>query len=192
MLKDYYDILGLEQGASKEAIRLAYKKKAFEFHPDKNKSPNAHEQFIRISEAYEILMLGYKPVKKYVNPYAKYYNMKTPPEDPEEFKMWKKVAMARIRQKAKERAKMEFDEFMAECEAFKKSRYFYVGKAFFYLAALIYILTAAFLIALPFITAFGSGRYLYAIAMAPLAFLGYVMYVHGFSEYEYWSNYFIR
>jgi DnaJ-class molecular chaperone len=52
---NYYKILGLEPIASKEEIKKAYRKLALEFHPDRNKSPNAHEKFIEINEAYLIL-----------------------------------------------------------------------------------------------------------------------------------------
>lgn len=54
-LWDYYRVLGLRQGASDDEIRKAYRKKAMEYHPDRNSSPDAHEMFIRITEAYEYL-----------------------------------------------------------------------------------------------------------------------------------------
>jgi len=52
---DYYKVLGLSSIATKEEIKKAYRKLALEFHPDKNKSPDAHEKFIEINEAYLIL-----------------------------------------------------------------------------------------------------------------------------------------
>jgi uncharacterized protein YecT (DUF1311 family) len=54
-LNDYYSILGIRQGASDDEIRKAYRRKAMEYHPDRNKSENAQEMFIRITEAYEYL-----------------------------------------------------------------------------------------------------------------------------------------
>ncbi len=55
-LWDYYKELGLRQGASDDEIRKAYRKKAMEYHPDRNNSPEAQEMFIRITEAYEYLI----------------------------------------------------------------------------------------------------------------------------------------
>jgi hypothetical protein len=55
-LWDYYKVLGLRQGASDDDIRKAYRKKAMEYHPDRNHSPDAQEMFIRITEAYEYLI----------------------------------------------------------------------------------------------------------------------------------------
>lgn len=55
MFPDYYKVLGLSSIATKEEIKKAYRKFALEFHPDKNKSPDAHEKFIEINEAYLIL-----------------------------------------------------------------------------------------------------------------------------------------
>jgi hypothetical protein len=54
-LKDYYSILGLKSTASTDEIKKAYKKLAFKYHPDVSSFNNAHNKFIEISEAYEIL-----------------------------------------------------------------------------------------------------------------------------------------
>ena len=50
MGKDYYKILGISKGASDDEIKKAYKKLALKFHPDKNKSSNAEEQFKLVAE----------------------------------------------------------------------------------------------------------------------------------------------
>ena len=54
MGKDYYQVLGVNKGASPEEIKKAYRKLALKFHPDKNKSPGAEEKFKEIAEAFEV------------------------------------------------------------------------------------------------------------------------------------------
>src|SRR5512135_1316338 len=53
--KNYYEILGIPKGSSKELIKDAYRKLAMQYHPDRNKSPGAEEKFKEISEAYAVL-----------------------------------------------------------------------------------------------------------------------------------------
>ena len=55
MGKDYYKILGLPKSATDDEIKKAYRKLALKYHPDKNKSPQAEEQFKLVAEAYEVL-----------------------------------------------------------------------------------------------------------------------------------------
>ncbi|MGA3059540.1 MAG: molecular chaperone DnaJ [Candidatus Bathyarchaeia archaeon] len=53
--RDYYEVLSVQRGASKDEIKDAYRKLAMQFHPDRNKSPDAEEKFKEISEAYAVL-----------------------------------------------------------------------------------------------------------------------------------------
>ncbi|MCE8423353.1 MAG: molecular chaperone DnaJ [Candidatus Methanoperedens sp.] len=53
--RDYYEILGVDKKAPVDEIKTAYRKLAMQYHPDKNKSPDAEEKFKEISEAYAVL-----------------------------------------------------------------------------------------------------------------------------------------
>ncbi len=54
--QDYYEILGVSKSADKKEIKKAYRKKAIQYHPDKNPdNKEAEEKFKQAAEAYEIL-----------------------------------------------------------------------------------------------------------------------------------------
>jgi molecular chaperone DnaJ len=54
--RDYYEVLGIERGASAEDIKKAYRKMAVKYHPDKNPGDKeAEEKFKEVGEAYEAL-----------------------------------------------------------------------------------------------------------------------------------------
>ena len=56
MKEDYYEILGVSKNSTASEIKKAYRKKAIEFHPDKNPDDKAAEaNFKKAAEAYEVL-----------------------------------------------------------------------------------------------------------------------------------------
>ncbi|WP_158735052.1 molecular chaperone DnaJ [Alteribacillus sp. YIM 98480] len=53
--RDYYEVLGLDENASVDEIKKAYRKLARKYHPDVNKEENAEEKFKEVKEAYDTL-----------------------------------------------------------------------------------------------------------------------------------------
>jgi molecular chaperone DnaJ len=53
--RDYYEVLGIQKGATKDQIKDSYRKLAMQYHPDRNKDSGAEEKFKEISEAYAVL-----------------------------------------------------------------------------------------------------------------------------------------
>ncbi len=53
--RDYYEVLGLDRNATDDDVKKAFRKLAFQYHPDRNNDENATEKFKEINEAYEVL-----------------------------------------------------------------------------------------------------------------------------------------
>ena len=54
--KDYYNILGIDRAASADDVHRAYRRRARELHPDRNKQdPRAEDKFKELGEAYRVL-----------------------------------------------------------------------------------------------------------------------------------------
>lgn len=62
-MKKYFQILGLPETASQDEIKKKYRKLAMRIHPDRNPSPKAKEDFLQLTDAYEIL-IGKKPAPR--------------------------------------------------------------------------------------------------------------------------------
>jgi len=54
-VQNHYAILGVSPGATPEVIKTSYRRKANQYHPDKNPSLDAASRFREIQEAYEVL-----------------------------------------------------------------------------------------------------------------------------------------
>lgn len=53
--QDYYQVLGVSRNATEDEIKRAFRRLAFQYHPDRNKDHQAEEKFKEINEAYQVL-----------------------------------------------------------------------------------------------------------------------------------------
>lgn len=105
---NYYAILGVKPGASKNKIKKAYRLKAKKLHPDINPSPDAKKQFLKLSEAYQYL-IDFRPNKPRTRDFEKKQE-------------WRKNTQEEIRKRAEEYARMKRREFL-------KSKAYRINKA---------------------------------------------------------------
>jgi DnaJ-class molecular chaperone len=53
---DFHEVLGVGPNATEAEIKIAYREKARLFHPDRNKNPDAAAKFMKVHDAYTILL----------------------------------------------------------------------------------------------------------------------------------------
>ena len=98
-LNDYYSVLGLPLNSSIEDIKKAYRKKAWECHPDRNSSPDSIDRFINITEAYDFLISNHRKILDEDQAYDKVM------ED------WRKYRQDRSRRRANSYARTSYGKF---------------------------------------------------------------------------------
>jgi len=103
-IEKYYAVLGISESATIMVVKEAYRQKAKILHPDRNKSPDAHEQFILLSEAYACI----------INIKSGNTLVQVSYED------WIRQNQEEARQRAREYAQMKYEEYK-ETDEYKNS-----------------------------------------------------------------------
>ena len=107
MYSNYYQILQIPETAKIQEIKAAYRRLAKKFHPDLNKSPDAHNNFIMVNEAYEFLIrLNAAPTRTVHNRAQQKYSKE------QVYKKWVEHERAKARARAAYEANKKFEQFM--------------------------------------------------------------------------------
>jgi hypothetical protein len=141
--KNYYDLLGIPENSDEGTIKQAYRSLALKLHPDVNPSPNSHEEFIRIGEAYEILLYKLK-FEKNIKPDN---NPNTVDADADR-SYWEDI-IREAHENARRQSEMRFEKLRKEHAAFQQSGLYDITLALRYLINIGAIFAAAGLIAVP-------------------------------------------
>ncbi|MDP5172561.1 MAG: DnaJ domain-containing protein, partial [Bacteroidia bacterium] len=107
MKKEYYQDLELDETATTEDIRKAYRRLAKKFHPDKNTGEEAHSKFVAIAEANEVLSNSAKRAA---------YDRQRKGLGSDDALQRMAEAFARAQELARERAEIEYQKRVREAE----------------------------------------------------------------------------
>jgi len=141
--KDYHKILGIDPDAGPPEIKKAYRDMAKKFHPDINDDPDAHERFIEITEAYEIL------INRDLHEFYIHRNKRVSTEF---MRAQYEQARRDAQESARRYAEMKFEKFKQEQEAFKKSGWHDLILTLRYMMRLLAFPVIGIFIALPLIS----------------------------------------
>jgi curved DNA-binding protein CbpA len=173
MLEEYYKILGLKKGAKEEEIKTAYRLLAKKHHPDLSNDPDAHNKFIEITEAYEIL-INKRELR----------GIKLTAQSRAEAERNTAFFKQRARENAKEAAKMKYENLKREHEAFQKSGMHDFFLVLNYSLHFLLALFAIFLFAFPIYLAVTYNYYFMFILWIVDAFIIWFILRQGESFYK--------
>jgi hypothetical protein len=160
-MREYYILLGLPFNADIQELKKAFREKAKLFHPDLNHSPLAQESFIRIHTAYEMILLHLegKTIRA----------VKRDSYNSEEEKEKRKQKAA---ERSERYARMKYEEFLKECEAYRQSPYKWIFQVLYYGLFYIYMFCAMLFAFVP-LWAGWEGGIIYLVICLPLFVLAY-------------------
>ncbi len=161
-LKQNLKVLDLRRDAELDKIRRAYRRKAFQYHPDRNKSPHPSQEFILISRVYEFLIANYDRL----NTTEEEANMvKAEADQYQEYERSSERSM----QEEMERARRSYNNFRRKNLNYRQSWFFIPVKILAYLIFLSIIAVGLALIIGPLIILIYNGNWTLIILYVPLA-----------------------
>ncbi len=161
-LIEQYQLLEIGSDADMDELKKAFRKKAKQCHPDLNASPDAQAEFIRLHTAYEMVMAHLQG-----RTHSGFY------QEPVSFAA-AEVAERRaaMKKRAENYAKMKYEEFMRECEAYRNSPYSWIFKILYYGLYYLYLFCAMLFAFVPLLAGYQGGIF-YLFICSPLFVLSF-------------------
>ncbi len=169
-MKDFYAVLQVPPTATRQEIQRSYRLLAKIYHPDVNKSADAHEKFCEITEAYEFIMDHWTErdsIKAEERIKDKKYATHRNPDEFEEFKR-------EVHERAQQQAKMRYEKFKQQHEAFQTSGINDIALMLKISVRLMGLLLLLFLFILPVVMAIQDSRINLALIMVTWPFAGII------------------
>lgn len=144
-MKNYFEVLQLPENSDRDEIQAAYRRLAKQYHPDVNHSPDAHQKFCEISEAYEFLMNHWpRVVAESQGVYGKRTGYEAY-ETTQEYERFRREA----KEEAQKQSRMRYEKFRKQHEAFQESGINDIALLFMVFMRLISIVLFCVLLLLP-------------------------------------------
>jgi curved DNA-binding protein CbpA len=149
-MKNYYTILQIPEDADHDDIQQAYRKLAKQYHPDVNKSPDAHEKFCEITEAYEFFMEHWPRHAGQYSGSESYQQKYDEHRQTDIYEHFQREA----RERAQRQAQMRYEKFKKQHEAFQESGINDIGLLLTIIMRVFSLFLLVFLILTPIILTF--------------------------------------
>lgn len=111
MVKNYYRVLGVDEDASTDELKRAFRRLAKELHPDKNPAGDARERFISVLEAYEVLSVAEHRARYDLSLSRSAYREVVYQRKEQEYREWFERYQNAARQRAAAYAEDPFEDF---------------------------------------------------------------------------------
>jgi hypothetical protein len=176
----YFKLLGLPDKAPLAAIKTAYRKLAFQYHPDRNQDPAAHQKFIEITEAYEILIgerKAYRPGHTATPPPSSSDKKNNRDRPKEQNEHERNESIRKVKEAA---AKRRYNEFMRESKSIRNSIYSNFLYVVFYLLFIGHLAIGIVAIVFPFVMSYIEEKPAIIAAIILTGPIGVAMIIGGF------------
>ncbi len=158
-MSHHHQLLGIPINAGKETIKRAFREKAKKYHPDRNHSLSAKDNFIHIHQSYKYLMDNHgKP-----NAFKQRYKSQATTSREEQAR--------KAQERAAKLAKMRYEQFRKEEEAFRNSSFAWFYKLIYFITYILLLMVAVIIGTIPFFAGINEGWFSFFI-LAPIFFFG--------------------